>query len=83
MNGDEAAQWLGAVEVLAAWPQVVARLAAEHVADVHGRCCGGTRPGAGTPAAWWPCRLALLARDAAKPSPPAAPGPSPTTPTTP
>ena len=50
---------------LAAQPDVVARLIAEHVPDDKGRCRGCTRPGTGTPMDYWPCTLSTAA-DAAR-----------------
>ncbi|MGI5129083.1 hypothetical protein ACQEVB_19920 [Pseudonocardia sp. CA-107938] len=48
-------------EALAAQPEVVARLLADHVPDEKGRCRGCTRPGTGTPMGWWPCTLSVAA----------------------
>jgi hypothetical protein len=50
---------------LAAQPDVVARLIADHVPDDKGRCRGCTRPGTGTPMDYWPCTLSTAA-DAAR-----------------
>lgn len=49
---------------LAAQPDVVARLLAQHVPDGQGRCRGCTRPGTGTPMGYWPCTLSVAAETA-------------------
>jgi len=50
------------VELLAThWPDLRARLLAEHTNDGNGRCKGCRVPGYGTPGGHWPCLLATLA----------------------
>lgn len=53
--------WSGAIAEVAKMPGVAARLAAAHVDDGAGRCCGCTTPGRGTPQDHWPCGLISLA----------------------
>jgi hypothetical protein len=43
------------------WPELRARLLAEHTHDGHGHCQGCRVPGYGTPGADWPCLLAAVA----------------------
>jgi hypothetical protein len=53
------------VELLATrWPEVRARLLAQHTHDGQGRCRGCRVPGYGTPGGHWPCLLALVAEQA-------------------
>lgn len=53
------------VELLAtAWPDLRARLLAEHRPDHRGRCRACRVPGYGTPGSRWPCVLAELAQQA-------------------
>lgn len=50
---------------LSRWPDLVARLLAEHRDDGNGRCTGCRVPGYGLPGAErWPCAVARLAREA-------------------
>jgi hypothetical protein len=49
------------VEMLIRWPDMRARLLAEHTDDGNGRCRGCTVPGYGTPGGRWPCVLAVVA----------------------
>lgn len=59
-NGSDAPSLL--TDLLAtSWPDLRARLLAEHVDDGHGRCRGCRVPGYGTPGGRWPCLLAALA----------------------
>jgi hypothetical protein len=51
---------------LAAMPEVIARLLADHVPDALGRCRGCGMPGTGSPYLTAPCGLASVAEAARK-----------------
>jgi hypothetical protein len=63
--GRSVSTWHDFAAELATMPDVIRKLAADHVADERGLCRACTTPGRGTPRVLWPCPMATLAAHAA------------------